>query len=108
MGRNRRHQLDDDRGRNIRHDVEGENRHAAKRAAGQAIHPAKYARSVLCREFCQFNGIDAGNGDVGAEAINDQRAQREPDAVLQLFGFGNGPEIQFAASCSAADAMSYP
>ena len=32
--------------------------------------------------------IDAGQRNVGAEPIDQQRAEREPDALLQLFGFG--------------------
>ena len=37
--------------------------------------------------------IDAGQRDVGAEPVDDQRAEREPDALLQLFGLGDRPEI---------------
>ena len=36
-------------------------------------------------------GIDAGERDVRAEAIDDERAEREPDAPLQLFGLGEAP-----------------
>ena len=32
--------------------------------------------------------IDAGQRDVGAEAVDEQRAQREPDALLELLGLG--------------------
>ena len=38
--------------------------------------------------------IDAGDRDVGAEPIDEQRRQREPDALLQLLGLGEGAEIQ--------------
>ena len=33
-------------------------------------------------------GINAGQRDVGAEPIDEQRAEREPDALLQLLGLG--------------------
>jgi hypothetical protein len=38
-----RHQLNDDRGRDIRHDVEREDGHTAKRATSQTVDPAKDA-----------------------------------------------------------------
>ena len=39
-------------------------------------------------------GIDARERDVGAEPIDDERAQREPDALLEILGLGEGAEIQ--------------
>ena len=39
-------------------------------------------------------GIDAGQRDEGAEAIDDERAEGEIDAPLQILGFGEGAEIQ--------------
>ena len=38
----------------------------------------------------QRGRIDAGHRDVGAEPVDDQRAQREPDALLQLGRLGEG------------------
>ena len=38
--------------------------------------------------------IDAGQRDVGAEAVDEQRAEREPDAFLQFLGFGERREIE--------------
>ena len=38
--------------------------------------------------------VDAGDWNVGAEPVDQQRAQREPDALLQLVGFGEGREIE--------------
>ena len=51
-------------------------------------------------------GIDAGKRDVGAEAIDEQRAQGEPDALLEILGLGEGCEIQigcklFSSRCHA-------
>jgi hypothetical protein len=34
-----------------------------------------------------------GIGIVGAEPVDDQRAQREPDALLELFALRDGAEI---------------
>ena len=39
-------------------------------------------------------GVDAGQRDVGAEPIDDQRPEREPDALLELFGLGEGAEVE--------------
>ena len=38
--------------------------------------------------------IDAGQRDVGAETINEQRAEREPDAFLEFLGLGERREIE--------------
>ena len=38
--------------------------------------------------------IDAGQRDVGAETIDQQRAEREPDALLELVGLGERREVQ--------------
>ena len=42
----------------------------------------------------QIVGIDAGQRDVGAEPINKQRTQREPDALLQFVGLRQSAEIE--------------
>ena len=38
--------------------------------------------------------VDAGDGDVGAEPVDHQRRQREPDPLLELFGLGERAEIE--------------
>ena len=38
--------------------------------------------------------VDARQRDVGAHPIDEQRAQREPDALLQLLRLGEGGEVQ--------------
>ena len=38
--------------------------------------------------------IDAGDRDVGAEPVDDERRQREPDPLLELLGLGEGAEIE--------------
>ncbi len=44
--------------------------------------------------WSQAVGIDAGQRDVGAEAVNQQRAEREPDALLELLGLGERGEVE--------------
>ncbi len=93
-GRNRRHQLNDDRCRNVRHDVEREDRHPVDAATGEHVeHPEDAARLRIENLFPGV-GINSGQRDIRAEPIDQQRADREPDAVLELFGLGERREIE--------------
>src|SRR5262249_59966205 len=38
--------------------------------------------------------IDAGQRDIGAEPIDQQRAEREPDPLLEFLGLGERREIE--------------
>ncbi len=38
--------------------------------------------------------VDAGQRNIGAEAIDQQRAEREPDALLELLRLRERPEIK--------------
>jgi hypothetical protein len=78
-----------------------------KRAAGEHVEHAEDAPAAPLNSLRQ-PGIDARQRDVGAEAIDEQRAQREPDALLEVFALAKRPKFRFAASCSAADAMIVP
>ncbi len=93
MGRHRRHQLNDDRRRDIGHDVERKDRHPAERAAGQPVDPAQNARRILLHQPGELDRIDPRNGNVGAQAIDDQRTEREPDALLEILGLRERGEI---------------
>ena len=58
-------------------------------------------------------GIDARQRDVGAEPVDDQRAEREPDALLELFGLAEGGPIDvggklFGCRCHRSRAPSVP
>ena len=51
-------------------------------------------------------GIDAGKRDIGAEAIDEESAEGEPDALLEILGLGEGCEVQircklFSSRCHA-------
>ena len=59
----RRHQLDDDRGRDVRHDVEGEDRHAADGAAGEHVEHAEDAAGLLLlNAWASASGLMPGSG----------------------------------------------
>ncbi len=94
MRRDRGQQLDDDRGRDIRHDVERKDRHAPNRTTREHVEHAEDAGLVLPEHVGKRLGIDAWNRDIGAEPVNEQRAKREPDALLELVGLGEGREIE--------------
>ena len=90
----RRHQLHDDRRRDVGHDAEGKDRHAADGAAGEHVEHADDAASTGVERLLERRRVDARNRDVGAEAIDQERAEREPDALLQRLGLGEGTEIE--------------
>ena len=65
--------------------------------AGGADAAAR-ARGVLERVgLGERLGIDAGQRDVGAEPVDQQRAEREPDTLLQRLGLGEGTEVEVAS-----------
>jgi hypothetical protein len=92
--RHRRHQLDDDRGRDVRHDVEREDRHPVDAAAGEHVEHAENAAGLGAEDLFPGGRVDAGQRNVGAEPINEQRTQREPDALLQFLGLGERAEVE--------------
>ena len=49
--------------------------------------------ALLLEHLGQDLRIDAGQRDVGAEPVDHQRAQGEPDPVLELGRLGEGGEI---------------
>jgi hypothetical protein len=94
MWRDRGQQLDDDRGRDIRHDVQRKDRHAPDRAAGEHVEHAEDARLVLPKHIGKRLRVDAGDRDIGTEPIDQQRTKREPDALLELVSLGEGREVE--------------
>jgi hypothetical protein len=48
--------------------------------------------ALLLERLREGVGIDARHRDIGAEAIDEQRAEREPDALLEILGLGEGRE----------------
>jgi hypothetical protein len=94
LGRDGGQKLDDDRCRDVRHDVQRKNRHAVDAAAGEHIEHAEDAARLGAEHLFPDVGIDAGQRDVGAESINKQRTQGEPDALLQLVGLRQRSEIE--------------
>ncbi len=90
----RGHQLDDDAGADVGHDVQREHRHAPQRAAGEHVEHAEDAAAVLLQHLGHHRGVDAGHRDVGADTVDDQRAEGEPDALLELGRLGEDAETE--------------
>src|SRR5215472_7025707 len=91
--RDARHQLHDDRGRDVGHDVEREDRHAPERAAREHVEHADDAAGLLLEQGVEGGRVDAGQRNIGAQAIDDQGAEGEPDPLLELSRLGEGAEI---------------
>ena len=62
LGKDRRHQLDDDRGGDVGHDAEREDRHAADRAAGQDVEHVEQAAACCCICWASAAGSMPGIG----------------------------------------------
>src|SRR5579863_3876547 len=73
VGPHDHHQLQDDRGRNVRHDAERENRQPAEVTAAEEVHQAKDRTLALLEERLKQFGIDSWGGNEGAEAIHPQQ-----------------------------------
>ena len=113
FGENGRHQLDDDRGRDVRHDAEGEDRHAVHGAAGQGVENVEQAAALLRDLGRQRRRIDARHRDIGADARHDQRAKREEDAAAQFLGAADRAEVEigcqlFGCRCHSGCSQKHP
>ena len=79
------HQLQDDRGGDVRHDAQRENGEAAEIAAAEQIEDAENRAGGLAEELLEHRSVDARRGDVRANAVHRQQRQGEKDAVPQVF-----------------------
>jgi hypothetical protein len=85
-----------DRGGNVRHDPERDQAHALEAAAGESVEQVEDAAARLVIERLQDRRIDAGQRHEAHETEHDQRADREPDALLELGRLGEVGEAQIA------------
>src|SRR6266705_3557748 len=83
--KNHGHQLQDDRGGDVRHDAEGKNRQLAKVAAAEQIEDAENRTRRLLKHLLQYSRVDSRRGNVRADAIDPQKGQREQHTVPQVF-----------------------
>jgi len=79
--------LNEDAGRDVRHDAEGEHGGLGQATADeQVIEAEQTALPLIGEEVGQRDDIDPGRGDVRAESIDDEAQEREQDLVLELRG----------------------
>ena len=57
------------------------------------VEHAEQSTGLLFENLTQNGSIDPRNWDIGAKPIDDQRTQREPDALFQFGRLGKGAEI---------------
>ena len=60
------------------------------------VFRVEYAEINLDRlqDAIDAKAIDAGQRDIGAEPVDQERTQREPDALLQFVGLGERAEVK--------------
>ena len=63
-------------------------------AAGEHVEHAEDAAGLGIENLLPGVGVDAGQRDIGAQAIDQQRTDREIDALLELFGLGESAEVE--------------
>ena len=96
-GNGRREDLDDDRRRDVRHHVQREDGHALDGAAGERVPHSQDALLHAGEGAGVCDGVEAGDRDLGADAVDDQRDEREPDTRLQLLRLAEGREGDIAS-----------
>jgi len=104
LGEHRRHQLHDNRRRDVRHDAQGENRHAGHRATGQGVENVEQTAALLLDDAptppgrCPALGYSADPRTIRAPSVNTSRC-------FSSFALAKLPKLKFAASCSDADGI---
>jgi hypothetical protein len=63
---------------------------------------------LLLKRLLQRFEIDAGQRDIGAEPVDEQRTRVNQIRFLSSVALEKAPKFRFAASCSAAEAMFAP
>src|SRR6266487_3898209 len=63
-------------------------------AAREHVEHAENAAGLAAEDLVPGGGIDARQRNVGSQAIDEQRAEREPDAFLEFLGLGERRKIQ--------------
>ena len=91
--RGRGQHLDDDRGRDVRHHVQGEHTHTFHRAAGKHVHVAKQAIGLALEELGVLLRVESRQRDERPEPVEDQNPESKQDPALQVLGFCKAPEI---------------
>ena len=87
-------QLQNDRGRDIRHDPQGENAEALQRSAGEDVQKSENRAGLRLEQLFQRFMIDARALDKSSHAVDGKQAQHEQDALAQV---GDTEDILYRA-----------
>jgi hypothetical protein len=80
--------LNDDRGGNIGHDAEREDRHALDGATRKHVEETENAACLALEGLGEGVRVDARQRDVGSQAIDEKCAKGKPDPFLEVFRLG--------------------
>jgi hypothetical protein len=77
-------ELEDDRGADVGHDAQGEDRHPGHVPAREHVDEAQDRSRLGLPEFLEGVGRDAGVGDLAAGPVDGQQGEGEDDPLPQL------------------------
>src|SRR5262249_32675728 len=80
----RSHQLQNDRGGDVRHDPEREDGNAPQVAARKQVHHAEEVPAQLAPEVFQGVMVDAGNRNVNSGAVDHQHPERKHHSLAEF------------------------
>ena len=86
-------QLDDDRGRDVGHDPEPEDRGSGERAAREQVEEAEHAAGLLRgADGLDLGEVDTGHDDVRAHQVDADDEQGEQDLVAEVRDLEHVPQ----------------
>ncbi len=92
----------------VRHDVPGRRSPCGEcPPPGEHIEHAENAAGLGPEHLLPDVGVDTTAAECRCRADKRAAPQCKPDALLQFVGLGKAPKLRFAASCSAAETMSW-
>ena len=80
----RAHQLEDDARADVRHNTQGEDGRFRERTTCEGVVQAEQVIRIF-EVFCENRSIYSGDGDVRANAVNDQKTKRKKELFTQVF-----------------------
>src|SRR5690606_20582548 len=78
------HQLDNNTGRDIRHDAESKNTHALQVTAGEHVEQTKNGLFRAAEHLCKALRMNTRDRNMGTDPEHQQRPQQKADATPQL------------------------
>ena len=89
----RAHQLHDDRGGDVGHHVQREHGHAPHGPAREHVEHAKDSLGLTLEGLLEVRQVDPGNGHIGAQPVDQERAKGEQQALVQVGRLLEGADV---------------